>query len=39
MKNLEKVQNRRKAVIYVSSGYDFNPFEQSRMEDRRAACT
>jgi VWFA-related protein len=38
MKNLEKVQNRRKAVIYVSSGYDFNPFEQSRLEEtaRRA---
>jgi len=33
MKNLEKVQNRRKAVIYVSSGYDFNPFEQSRLEE------
>ena len=27
MKNLEKLQNRRKAVIYISSGYDFNPFE------------
>jgi VWFA-related protein len=32
MRNLEKVQNRRKAVIYISSGYDFNPFEQSRLE-------
>ncbi len=29
MKNLEKLQNRRKAVIYISSGYDFNPFEQA----------
>jgi len=34
MKNLEKVQNRRKAVLYISSGYDFNPFEQSRMEEQ-----
>jgi VWFA-related protein len=32
MRNLEKVTNRRKAVIYISSGYDFNPFEQSRLE-------
>jgi VWFA-related protein len=31
MRNLEKVHNRRKAVIYVSNGYDFNPFEQARM--------
>ncbi len=34
MKNLEKLQNRRKAVIYISSGYDFNPFEQSRLEEQ-----
>jgi VWFA-related protein len=33
MRNLEKVQNRRKAVIYISSGYDFNPFAQSRLEE------
>jgi VWFA-related protein len=33
MKNLEKVQNRRKAVIYLSSGYDFNPFEKGRLEE------
>ena len=26
LRNLEKVQNRRKAIIYVSNGYDFNPF-------------
>ena len=32
MKNLEKVQNRRKAVLYISSGYDFNPFAESRLE-------
>ncbi len=28
---LEQVRDRRKALIYVSDGYDFNPFEQSRM--------
>jgi VWFA-related protein len=28
--NLERVQNRRKAVVYVSNGYDFNPFEKTR---------
>ena len=33
VKNLEKVQNRRKAVIYVSNGYDFNPFEGARYAD------
>jgi VWFA-related protein len=32
MKNLEQLRNRRKAVIYVSSGYDFNPFETSRLK-------
>ena len=26
MGNLEQVHNRRKAFIYVSNGYDFNPF-------------
>ncbi|MDA1184386.1 MAG: VWA domain-containing protein, partial [Acidobacteria bacterium] len=31
MRNIEKLRNRRKAVIYISSGYDFNPYEQSRM--------
>ncbi len=31
--NLSKVQNRRKAVIYVSNGYDFNPFEGARFND------
>ena len=35
MKNMEKVHNRRKAVIYVSSGYDFNPFETSRMKQEQ----
>lgn len=32
MRNLEKVQNRRKAVIIVSNGYDFDPFPQGRMQ-------
>ena len=27
---LEKVHNRRKAFIYISSGYDFDPFAKSR---------
>ena len=30
LRNLEKVTNRRKAVIYVSNGYDFNPYAASR---------
>jgi VWFA-related protein len=30
MKNLEQVHNRRKALVYVSDGYDFNPFQTSR---------
>jgi VWFA-related protein len=34
LRNLEKVRQRRKAVIYISSGYDFNPFEASRLEEQ-----
>ena len=30
MKQLEQVHNRRKAAIYVSNGYDFNPFPEAR---------
>jgi VWFA-related protein len=30
LENLAKIHNRRKALIYVSNGYDFNPFEKSR---------
>jgi VWFA-related protein len=30
VRNLEKVQNRRKVVVYVSNGYDFNPFPEAR---------
>src|SRR5260221_5617106 len=29
--NLEQVHNRRKALIYVSDGYDFNPFQDARL--------
>jgi VWFA-related protein len=36
MNNLQRLQNRRKAVIYISSGYDFNPFEQSRLSEQAA---
>ena len=30
VRNLEGVENRRKAFIYLSSGYDFNPYEYER---------
>ena len=30
--NLEQLRNRRKAVIWISSGYDFNPFQETRLE-------
>jgi len=28
---LETVHNRRKAIVWVSEGYDFNPFQNSRL--------
>ena len=31
VKNLEQVENRRKAFIYLSAGYDFDPFPGSRL--------
>ena len=34
VRNLERVQNRRKVVIYFSSGYDFNPFAHERVFGR-----
>jgi VWFA-related protein len=38
MTNLEQVHNRRKAFIYVSNGYDFNPFSDTRLKnDQRRA--
>ena len=30
LRNLEKLNNRRKAVVYVSNGYDFNPYAAAR---------
>jgi VWFA-related protein len=31
LQNLDKVRDRRKALIYVSDGYDLNPYEDSRL--------
>jgi len=31
LQKLEQVHNRRKAVVYVSDGYDFNPFQDARL--------
>ncbi|MBI2834459.1 MAG: VWA domain-containing protein [Acidobacteria bacterium] len=31
MQNMERIHNRRKALIYVSNGYDFNPFPEGRL--------
>jgi VWFA-related protein len=31
LKNLESVHNRRKALVYVSDGYDFIPFQNARL--------
>src|SRR5438445_1040369 len=31
LQELERVHNRRKAVVYVSDGYDFNPFQDARL--------
>jgi VWFA-related protein len=31
LRQLEKITNRRKAVVWVSNGYDFNPFSESRL--------
>jgi VWFA-related protein len=33
MKTLESVHNRRKAFIYVSDGYDFDPFAETRKKN------
>jgi VWFA-related protein len=35
LKKLETVHNRRKAFIYLSNGYDFSPFQQTRMQQER----
>jgi len=34
MRNIEQLRNRRKAVIYISTGYDFNPYEDARQNYR-----
>jgi VWFA-related protein len=34
VRNLEFVENRRKAFVYFSTGYDFDPFPQSRLYGR-----
>jgi VWFA-related protein len=31
LKNLEQVHNRRKALVWVSDGYDFAPFKDARL--------
>jgi VWFA-related protein len=36
MKTLESVHNRRKAFVYVSNGYDFNPFSETRKKNDEA---
>jgi VWFA-related protein len=33
--NLENVANRRKAVLYISTGYDFDPFAEGRVSRDR----
>jgi VWFA-related protein len=33
LQKLEQVHNRRKAFIYVSNGYDFDPFSKSRAKE------
>ena len=35
IRGLEQIENRRKVVIYVSSGYDFNPFAYERVMNRQ----
>jgi VWFA-related protein len=32
LRQLESVHNRRKAFVYISNGYDFNPFADSRQK-------
>ncbi|MEP6917216.1 MAG: VWA domain-containing protein [Acidobacteriota bacterium] len=39
MKTLEQVHNRRKAFIYVSNGYDFNPFSETRKKQDQEKYT
>ena len=39
LKKLEQVHNRRKAFIYVSNGYDFNPFAEVAREGDATSAT
>jgi VWFA-related protein len=32
--NLQKIHNRSKVILYISNGYDFNPFDKSRAEQQ-----
>jgi VWFA-related protein len=36
LQKMEQVHNRRKAFIYVSNGYDFDPFSKSRAKEANA---
>ena len=31
LRQIERIANRRKAVVWVSNGYDFDPFKESRL--------
>ena len=35
LREVEKVANRRKAVLYISTGYDFDPFAEGRNSNDR----
>jgi VWFA-related protein len=35
LKQFEKINDRRKSFIYLSSGYDFNPFTESRWKQEQ----
>ena len=35
LKQMESINNRRKAFVYLSSGYDFNPFTESRWKQEQ----
>ncbi len=43
LKNLEQIHNRRKAFIYVSDGYDYDPYKKARtaaeVERAGGSCT
>ena len=43
LKNLEQIHNRRKAFIYVSDGYDYDPYKKARsvaeFEREGGTCT